>query len=147
MPILFIRLAFDETYEDLPCYAPNANIIKSNRKFLIGNPETAFIPELDFRIDKDIILNKKYGDPFHGSGLLDVLLKLNSEEIIFTGIATDNAIINGANTAITNNFKVIVISDACGAQNAEHHELALKIMKGRTASEITTTAEYLTQIE
>ncbi len=147
LPIFFIRLAFDNTYTGLPKYAPTAQTIKENKKFLIDQPDAQFIAELNFKKDKDFVFNKKYGDPFHGSGLLEALVKLKIEEIIFTGISTNNAILFGANTAMINNFKVLIVEDACGAPTTEQHTQALSIMKGRTANEILTTKEVLDRLE
>lgn len=144
-PIFFIRLGFDKDYSDLPKHAPVASFLKEKQMFQLGTIETEFIQELNYN-EGDLVFNKTYGDPFHGSGLLKALQDLNVEEVIFTGIATDNAIINGANSAMINNLKVTIVSDACGGVTDESHEAALAIMKGRTASETLSTQTLLKKI-
>ena len=140
--VFHIRLAFDVDYTGLPKYAPSANSIRGNQRFQLNSDATEFIADIQ-QMPSDSIINKSYGDVFQGNQLLQQLKTESIDEIIFTGVATDNAILNSANTAILNDFYVTVAHDACGAQTAAAHENALKIMKGRTASEIITTAELL----
>ena len=145
MLIIHVRLAFDEDYLGLPQYAPMREVIKHHQKFLIGTDETAFIDAIN-RHDSDIVVNKQYGDPFHGGELLAVLNAHQIETLIFTGIATDNAILNGANSAMLNNFEVVVITDACGATTQEAHDKALGIMKNRSVNAFFTTQAFLEKI-
>ncbi len=141
-PIFHIRLAFDSNYQGLPRNAPNGPFFKENKKFLIDHSDTKFISEIDVQ-EGDAILNKKYGDPFYKSGLLELLNDRFIEEVLFTGISTDNAIIFGANSAITHDFSTLVVTDAVGAPTQEAHEHALAIMKGRVVNQFFSTDGFL----
>lgn len=143
--VYFIRLAFDENYTGLPTHAPSKTILQAQHKFQLGSEEVAFLSELHYQ-EGDTVFDKKYGDPFHGSGLLSALQQHKVEEVVFTGVATENAILYGAATAMINNFFVTIISDACGATTDEQHRAALSIMKGRSANQIVTTSEFLTTL-
>lgn len=145
IPIFHVRLAFDSSYNGLPKHAPFASTIRDNHRFLLNTEATEFIPEISKK-PTDTIINKTYGDAFKGNQLMQELKKQNIEEIIFTGVSTDNAVLNSANTAMLNDFYVTILKDACGAQTATAHESALKIMSGRTASEITTTSDFLKKL-
>jgi nicotinamidase-related amidase len=144
-PIFHVRLAFDPDYLGLPKYAPSARAICENSLFHLGAESTEFISDINMLPD-DVIINKAYGDVFHGNELLKKLKGAGVEEIIFTGVSTDNAILNSANTAMVNNFYVTVVADACGAPTDTAHEHALDMMRGRTASEITTTCGLLEKL-
>lgn len=141
-PIFHIRLAFDSNYNDLPQNAPNRSNLENGRKFLLGQPDTRFICEIEIQ-ESDLMLNKKHGDPFYKSGLKKLLVTKNVEEIVFTGLATDNAILFGAHSAMTQNFSCVVITDATGAASQEAHDHALLIMKGRVVNRLQTTEEFL----
>lgn len=141
--IVHVRLAFTPDYEGLPRYAPSASYIRENRKFLLGTPETEFIAGIDHR-DDDYLIDKKYGDPFHGSRLDDLLRSRDVEGVVFTGVATDNAILHGSDGAMGRGYHVTVVSDACGAPTAKAHEDALAMMKGRTVTEFLKTEELQT---
>lgn len=141
-PIFHIRLAFDSNYQGLPRNAPNGPVLRKNKKFLLDHSDTKFISEIDIQ-ENDMVLNKKYGDPFYKSGLLELLKDHNIEEVIFTGVATDNAILFGAHSAITHDFSSTVITDAVGAPTKEAHEHALAIMKGRVVNQFLSTNSFL----
>lgn len=142
-PIYFVRLAFDSQYTGLPAYAPNRETLMTNQLFQLSSDSVLFIDRLDFR-DGDTVLNKKSGDPFCGSGLLDALHRVSAQEVVFAGIATDNAIEHGANTAMQNNFKVTVVGDACGASSEVNHLEALARI-GRQSGFVFTTDDFLCQ--
>lgn len=143
--VFHIRLAFDADYDGLPEFAPAANTIRNNQRFQSGSESTEFISDIS-QSATDTIINKTYGDVFQGNQLLKQLKQQDIKEIIFTGVATDNAILNSANTAICNDFYVTVVEDACGAADLTAHQNALNIMKGRTASEIITTDKLLEKL-
>ena len=145
-PIFFVRLAFNKTYEGLPHYAPKGDYIQTHQKFLLDSHETDFIPELDYQ-SHDLVINKKYGDPFHGNTLVKQLKDLSIGHLIFTGVATDNAILFGTNTAMVNNFKVTVINDACGAATEDKHQQALAIMEGKSVNDICSTQTMIDLIK
>jgi nicotinamidase-related amidase len=145
--VVHIRLAFDKEYRGLPAYAPSAAVMKANQKYQQGSADVEFIDEIDVDQAKgDVVLDKKYGDPFYGSGLLDLLQKNGVETVVLSGISTDNAILNGANTAMESNFYVVVAQDACGASTQEKHEQALVIMKGRSVNKVVNTADFLPKL-
>lgn len=143
--VFHIRLAFDANYTGLPKHAPLANLIRNDQHFQLDSEATEFIAEIQ-QNPTDVIINKSYGDVFQGNHLIQHLQDQDLEEIIFTGVSTDNAVLNSTNTAILNDFYVTVIHDACGAPTKAAHENALNMMQGRTASEITTTAAFLEKL-
>ena len=142
MLVIHVRLAFTPDYQGLPRYAPTAQFIRNNRKFLLNTPETEFIAGIDVKVG-DLIVDKKYGNPFYGNDIDDLLETHGVEGVIFTGVATDNAILQGSNAAIERGYHVTVVTDACGAPTTKAHEDALAIMKGRTVTEFLTTQEVL----
>ncbi|MFN7096788.1 MAG: cysteine hydrolase family protein [Gammaproteobacteria bacterium] len=144
-PIYFIRLAFDASYEGLPNYAPNAKMMRENKKFLLGSSDVEFITSLYFNIKEDFVFDKKYGDPFYGNSLLETLKSTEIDEVVLTGLSTENALLYGAATAMINNFKVTLIQDACGAPTQQQHEAAIALMKGRTINAVLNTQEFLTE--
>ncbi len=145
IPIFHIRLAFDPNYRGLPKHAPSAKMIRENQQFQLNTQATEFISRIKI-YSTDGIINKTYGDVFHGNNLITALKKQSIDSILFTGVATDNAILFSTNTAILNDFLVIVVKDACGAPSQESHDNALKIMTGRTASAIISTEEAIKRL-
>lgn len=51
--------------------------------------------------------------------------KYVSEHPVITGVATNNAIDLGAREAWDSDYSPVIITDACGASDVEHHNAAL----------------------
>lgn len=137
IPIYHIRVAFDKNYSGLPKHSPLFNQAKQKGLFQIGNPDAEFITEIDIQ-SSDTIINKTAVSPFRSVGLLDSLKSLQVEKLIFTGVATDNAINLGAREAHDMGFYTVIVEDACGASTEEHHQWAIALLK-KIANEIITT--------
>lgn len=130
--VVHVRLAFDKDHRGLPEHAPAAAIMKANQRFLKDSAEVEFLDEID-RADSDMIVDKTYGSVFHGNDLIDQFKKQGVEHVIFTGVATNNAVLYGANDAVRAGFAVTVVTDACGASTQAAHEAALGLIKAHSA--------------
>jgi nicotinamidase-related amidase len=137
IPIYHVRVAFDKLYTDLPKHSPLFNQAKQKGLFQIGNRDAEFIEAIDIQ-PSDTIINKTAVSPFHSEGLLDSLKSSYIEKLIFTGVATDNAINLGTREAHDMGFYTVVVEDACGASSEEHHQWAIVLLK-KIANEIITT--------
>lgn len=142
--IYFVRVAFDKNYTDAPKHSPIFSTAKQKELFQIGNVDVEFIPELDIR-SNDIIINKTATSPFHSIGLLESLHANKIEKLIFTGVATDNAINIGAREAHDMGFYTVIAEDACGASTEEFHQASLTLLK-KIANEITKTDELIQKL-
>ena len=65
------------------------------------------------------------------------------EDIVLIGFATNNAILFGANHAVENDFKAIVIKDACGANDITSHQTGVSLIESKCTSHIYTKDEFL----
>jgi len=142
LPIYFIRLAFAKGYPDYPEHSKIFNYIKDNSKFLIGEKDTEFMEKLNFREKEDRVFNKTGTSPFHHSELLEVIHADEVEQLIFTGVATDNAVNIGSRFAHDEGYKTTVIADACGASTLEMHDASLKLL-AKIVNEITNTKDFV----
>lgn len=62
--------------------------------------------------EEDIIVSKTANDAFYNSKLHQILQEKSVDELIITGCATDFCIDSTVKTAVVNEYKVTVISDA-----------------------------------
>ncbi len=134
IPIFFVRLAFDKDYSGIPKYSKAFNNIKEKNLFQIGNRDVEFISDLDFN-SSDIVINKTAASPFHSANLTESLNQAHIEKLIFSGVATDNAINIGVREAHDAGFYTIIAEDACGASSNEFHQWAIELMR-KIANEI-----------
>ena len=140
-PIYFIRLAFDENYKGAPKHSKMFNYVRENGLFQLSDSSTDFVSELDIQ-ESDSIINKKAASPFYGNNLHELLVKQNIEKLIFTGVATDNAINTGVREANDHGFYTVIVKDTCGSSSEEFHEWSLTMLE-KIANEIVTTQGYI----
>lgn len=138
VPIYFIRLGFDANYSHCPKYSLAFNRIRKNKLFRLGELSAEFINEIDYR-PTDIVINKTAVSPFCCEGrLIESLRKNKTERLIFSGVATDNAINLGVREAHDMGFYTTIVEDACGASSEDFHRQAINLLE-KIANEIVTT--------
>ena len=140
-PIYFVRLAFDKSYSDMPKHSNMFNYIREHNLFMLGSPDAEFIPDLDIQ-PEEIIVNKTAASPFHSPNLKASLKKEGIEKLIFSGVATDNAIDVGVREAHDMGYYTVIAKDACGASTKDFHIWTLTMLE-KIANEIKTVNEIL----
>lgn len=108
------------------------------RACIIGTPGWKIISELKPQKGERIVQKDKY-DAFVNTQLKKILKKdLKIDTVIIAGVLTNNCVRATAEGAHYRNFKIIVVSDCCGASSyckgktaEEIHDLTLEDLKGR----------------
>lgn len=144
IPIYFIRLGFKADHSDIPKHSKIFQGAKQNGKFIVGNDDTEFVSTLHIQ-PNDTVINKTGTSPFCGNNLMQQLNDQNIEHLIFTGVATDNAINIGTRQAHDEGFYTTIVEDACGAASEEFHQWALKMLE-KLANEVVDTQTCIGQI-
>jgi nicotinamidase-related amidase len=140
MPIYFIRLAFDASYKDIPKHSKAFKNIKLHKKYANGDDDVELAQQLHYNND-DIVINKTAVSPFYKTGLENKLRSDGVERLIFTGLATDNAINLGVREAHDRGFYTVIAKDACGASSVEFHQESLMLLD-KIAGEIIMTSDF-----
>jgi nicotinamidase-related amidase len=92
--------------------------------FCIPNTvEWEILSSLDIKSD-DLIISKTANDSFYRTALKEALTKLDINEIIITGCATDFCVDSTIKSALVNDFNIIVIKD--GHTTADRPNLKAK---------------------
>lgn len=128
IPIYFIRLAFDNTYSQIPKHSKIFNMIREQGRFKLGSDDTQFVKKLDVT-EQDNIINKAAVSPFYGNTLMVDLKHQQIEKLIFAGVATDNAINLGVREAHDAGFYTVIAKDACTAATEQTHQWALTLLE------------------
>lgn len=110
----------------------------------MGNDDTAFLSTLDYR-NGDTIINKTAASPFHSKNLKKLLTDHKIEKLIFSGLATDNAINIGTREAHDMGFYTVIAEDACGASTEEFHHWSIELLR-KIANEIDSVESILRKL-
>jgi nicotinamidase-related amidase len=96
----------------------------SKEGFCIPNTEEwAILSSLEIG-KNDLFISKTANDSFYKTTLKNDLIRLGIEEIIITGCATDFCVDSTVKSALTNDFKITIISD--GHTTADRKNISAK---------------------
>lgn len=83
----------------------------------------SFLPELSVHLD-DLVIEKTLNDPFVGTSLRAALDGLAPDRVIVAGWATDSCVDSTVRSAISNDYHVVVASDAHTVGDRPHLDAA-----------------------
>ncbi len=108
------------------------------RACIMGTDGWKIIRELEPKQTDGIVL-KRRADAFFESRLAETLKSLNADAVIVCGVWTNNCVRATAEAAYARNYKLILVSDCCGASSViegytaeQINEITLKELKERT---------------
>jgi nicotinamidase-related amidase len=108
------------------------------RACIIGTDGWKIINEIKPNDNDDVVRKDKF-DAFYKTRLKNLLKKLKADTVILCGVMTNNCVRSTAEGAYFRGYKLIIVSDCCGATSCipkisheKIHELTLKDLKERT---------------
>ncbi len=111
---------------------------RQSGKNLAGSVYAEVIPELAPQRNEPVVVKRRYSG-FYGTDLETVLRGLGVETVFLCGVNTNNCVLATAYDAFSRDFRIVVLSDACGSMNGEdYHRFAL--MEVEAALGFTMTA-------
>lgn len=142
IPIFFSTMAFEPDLSDA-----GGVIEKKLQHFddmIKGTPDIELLPELGRR-PGEVFFVKQRPSCFYGTNLLSQLIGHSVDTLIVTGCSTSGCIRATCESAIDNNFRVIVPKEAVGDRCASAHEANLFDINARYADvlPIGEVADYL----
>ncbi len=111
---------------------------RQSGKNLEGSVYAEILPDLAPRGDEPVVVKRRYSG-FYGTDLELVLRGCGVKTLFFCGVNTNNCVLATVYDAFSRDFRVVVLSDACGSMNGdEYHRFAL--MEIEAALGFTMTA-------
>ncbi len=90
-----------------------------------GSIYAEILPELAPQGDEPVVVKRRYSG-FYGTDLEVVLRGLGAETLFICGVNTNNCVLATVYDAFSRDFRIVVLSDACGSMNGEeYHRFAL----------------------
>ncbi len=86
----------------------------------------SFLPELSCHRD-DVVIEKTLNDPFVGTSLQETLERIAPDRVLVAGWATDSCVDATIRSAISNDYHVVVVSDAHTVSDRPHLDAATVI--------------------
>jgi len=142
IPVMFVRVAFRPGYpEAAATNAVFATIGQAGNAMTEDHPATQISIALAPRSDEPIVLKRRVSA--FSSSDLDVLLRAaGADTLILAGISTSGVVLSTLRQAADLDYRLTVLSDACGDPDAEVHRVLTEKVFPRQAR-VTTTGEWI----
>lgn len=138
IPIIFVKLGFNEGYPELSNQSPLLSSAKQFGALQLGTWATELNSKIDYQYD-DIVIIKNRVSAFHGTNLEVILKCLQITDLLICGVSTNMAVELTARESHDRDYKVSIIADACGTINEELQRQSLAILS--ILGEITRTTD------
>ena len=106
-----------------------------------GSKDGEILRELKPR-ENEIVLPKTASGVFNSTAIDQILRNLGIENLIVTGVVTNNCVENAVRDACDRGYAVLLVEDGCAAVTEELHAAAVRAMKDHFAK-VKSTAEVI----
>jgi len=110
-----------------------------------GSKDAEILKELR-PMENEIVLPKTASGVFNSTAIDQILRNLGVENLVVTGVVTNNCVENAVRDACDRGFAVILVEDGCAAVTEEIHLAAIRAMRDHFAK-IKTTAEVIKMLQ
>jgi nicotinamidase-related amidase len=110
-----------------------------------GSKDAEILKELR-PMENEIVLPKTASGVFNSTAIDQILRNLGVENLVVTGVVTNNCVENAVRDACDRGFAVILVEDGCAAVSEELHLASLRAMRDHFAK-IKTTAEVIKMLQ
>jgi nicotinamidase-related amidase len=110
-----------------------------------GSKDAEILKELR-PMENEIVLPKTASGVFNSTAIDQILRNLGVENLVITGVVTNNCVENAVRDACDRGFAVILVEDGCAAVTEELHLAALRAMRDHFAK-VKTTAEVIKMLQ
>ena len=109
-----------------------------------GSRESEILDELR-PLKNEIVIAKGASGVFNATAIDQILRNLGIDTLIMTGVVTNYCVETAVRDAGDRGYNVILVSDACAAMSAAHHQFAIEILRG-VYCVVKSTDEVLSEV-
>jgi len=128
-PVVWVRQEFEPDLSDATMDMKAENI----RMFIKGTEGPAILDEL-LRTDGDFEIVKKRYSMFFGTGLDQLLRRLDVDQVILAGVNTHACIRTAAIDAYQRDLPVLIVRGCVASKDMHHHDVSMNYMDGGIAN-------------
>jgi nicotinamidase-related amidase len=136
MLIAHVKVGFSNDYIDCPKHSPVFSKAPEKGILKLDTWGTEFHKDMDIHPEDKIIVKHRVS-AFYATDLETLLRAHDIRTLYLCGVATNMAVELTAREAHDRDYQVVIVKDACGSWNDDHHNISLGILT-RIATVITT---------
>ncbi len=131
--VVFVRVAFRPGYPEVSDRNPMGSALRATGGLLIDSPETQIVASLAPLATEPVVVKHRVG-AFAGTDLVPILRARSSATLVLLGIATSGAVLSTLRHAADEDYRVVVVEDACADADAEVHRVLMEKVFPRQAT-------------
>ncbi|HLZ89525.1 MAG TPA: isochorismatase family cysteine hydrolase [Puia sp.] len=135
--VLFVVVGFRKGFPEITDRTSNKNLLVLRGTGMPGFENPAPDPSID-RAPDDIVIAKRRVSAFTGSDLEVILRGHRIDHLVLTGLSTSGVVLSTLREAADKDYRLSVLSDACGDRDPEVHNVLLNKVFPRQAEVLTT---------
>lgn len=145
LPVNYVVVQFREGHPEVAASNKMFSGIKAGNLLVEGTTGAAIHDAVKPEAT-DAIVVKRRVSAFGTTDLGAVLSAQNARTLVLCGISTGGVVLSTVRQAADMDYRIIVVSDACGDPDAETHRVLMDKVFQRQAT-VTTTAELATVLD
>jgi ureidoacrylate peracid hydrolase len=138
VPVIYTRYVYRADYKDGGVLVQEVLPALAEVKSLAAGTWDAELVDDLVPTDDDFVLDKNRYSAFYGTGLEPILTSLGSRNLVVAGVTTNMCVETTARDASQRDYRVFVVSDACGELDAARHDMALATLGFGFGAVVTT---------
>jgi nicotinamidase-related amidase len=131
--VVFVRVAFRAGHPEVSERNAMSAAIKAMGGLLIDAPETQVVAALAPRPDEPVVVKHRVG-PFAGTDLAPILRASRAETLVLLGVATSGVVLSTVRHAADEDYRLVVVEDACADVDPEVHRVLMEKVLPRQAT-------------
>jgi nicotinamidase-related amidase len=131
--VVFVRVAFRAGYPELSDRNPMAAMVKTSGMLQLDSPEAQIIDALAPRPAEPVVVKHRVG-PFAGTDLAPILRAHGADTLVLLGVSTSGVVLSTVRHAADEDYRVVVVEDACADPDAEVHRVLMEKVLSRQAT-------------
>jgi nicotinamidase-related amidase len=138
-PVIYVVVAFRPGYPEIASSNATFSGLKSAGRMLLGTDGVAVHASVAPKAGEVTVVKHRVG-AFSDTDLAAVLRGCNARTLVLTGVATSGVVLSTLRHAADQDYRCIVVRDACADRDDEVHRVLLDKVFPRQAT-VTTSGE------
>jgi nicotinamidase-related amidase len=131
--VVFVRVAFRPGYPEVSARNASFAALKSAGRLLIDSPEAQIVASMAPRASEPVVVKHRVG-PFGGTDLAPLLRASAVDTLVLLGVSTSGVVLSTVRHAADEDYRLVVVEDACADPDAEVHRVLMEKVFPRQAT-------------
>ena len=131
--VVFVRVAFRAGYPEVSSRNLSGAALKGSGRLVRDAPDAQVIDAMGPRPTEPVVVKHRVG-PFGGTDLAPILRAQGATTLVLLGVATSGVVLSAVRSAADEDYRLVVVEDACADRDPEVHRVLMEKVFPRQAT-------------